>query len=170
MRWLWWRTNSWAEITAILVSLVTAVGIIFFAFPAFPPGPEGDALQLLYMALVSTLAALAAIFIAGPEDNSGLEEFYRRARPPGVWGKIAEAVDGPSESANSEHRLERAIAAMLICAGSVFCLLVAVGSFLMASPPPTWMPNRTIWILLLAGAGLASIPVWWRLGMNESGR
>jgi Na+/proline symporter len=170
LRWLWWRANAWAEILAILVSLVSAVGIIFFGFPAFPVGPEGDALQLLYMALISTLAALAAIFIVGPEDRPGLEEFYRRVRPPGVWGPIAESVDGPRESANSEHRLGRSLAAMLICAVSVFCLLVAVGSILMSSPAPPWLPIRSLWISLLAGVGLACIPLWWRLGMKQPNR
>jgi Na+/proline symporter len=167
LRWLWWRANAWAEISAILISLVTAVCIIFFGFPAFPAGPSGDALQLLFMALVSTLAALAAIFIAGPEDRSGLEEFYRRARPPGMWGPIAKAVDGPRESANSEHRLGRSLLAMIICSVSVFCLLVAVGSVMLDSPTPHWLLNRTLWIMLLFGLGIACIPVWWRLGMKE---
>ena len=170
MRWLWWRANAWAEISAILVSLMTAIGIIFFEFPAFVEGPEGDALQLLYMALVSTVAALSAIFIAGPEDRPGLEEFYRRARPPGMWGPIAEAVDGPRESADSERRLGRAFAAMLTCALSVFCLLVAAGSLLMSSPAPPWAPYRALWIILLAMVGIALIPLWWRLGIKQPAR
>jgi solute:Na+ symporter, SSS family len=165
LRWLWWRVNAWAEIAAILASLLMAVSIIFFDFPSFPAGANGYALQLLSMALVSTLAALAAIFLMGPEDPARLQEFFRRTRPPGVWGPIARQAGGAEGS--SLRRLGRSLLAMFLCAFSVFCLLTAAGSLLIGSPAPTWMPGRQIWIALLFAVGLCLVPLWWQLAMRE---
>jgi solute:Na+ symporter, SSS family len=168
LRWLWWRVNAWAEIAAIAASLVMAVAIIFFDLPRFPPGASGYALQLLSMALVSTLAALGAIFLAGPEDPGRLAEFYRRARPPGFWGPIARAA-GVADEGAPLARLARQMLGVVLCALSVFCLLTAAGSLLVGSPPPTWLPDRTAWITLLAVVGMGLVPVWWRLAMRGPG-
>jgi solute:Na+ symporter, SSS family len=169
LRWLWWRVNAWAEIAAIAASLVMAVAIIFFDLPRFPPGASGYALQLLSMALVSTLAALGAIFLAGPEDPGRLAEFYRRARPPGFWGPIARAA-GVAEEGAPLARLARQLLGVALCALSVFCLLTAAGSLLVGSPPPTWLPDRRVWITLLAVVGMGLVPVWWRLAMRAPRR
>jgi hypothetical protein len=50
---------------------------------------------------------------------------------------------------------------------SVFCLLAAAGTLLVGSPAPTWMPSRTLWILLLLAGGLSMIPPWWHLAMGK---
>lgn len=168
LRWLWWRVNAWAEIAAIAASLVMAVSIIFFDVPRFPAGASGYALQLLSMALVSTVAALAAIFIMGPEDETRLTEFYRRARPPGVWGPIARAAAAAGEPLPA-RRLGHGLLAMLLCAASVFCLLTALGTLLVGSPAPVWLPHRPTWIALLLVFGLAVTPFWWRLAMRDLG-
>lgn len=167
LRWLWWRVNAWAEIAAIAASLLMAVSIIFFDLPRFPAGASGYALQLLSMALISTLAALAAMLIFGPEDADRLQEFYRRARPPGLWGPVAQAAGAASDAAPI-RRLGRALLAMVLCAFSVFCLLAAAGTLLVGSPAPTWMPSRTLWIALLFAGGLSMIPPWWHLAMGKN--
>ena len=57
LRWIWWRMNAWAEIAAMLVSLVAAP--LLMAYLA----DDQQALRLLLAATVSTAAALAAIWI-----------------------------------------------------------------------------------------------------------
>jgi solute:Na+ symporter, SSS family len=166
LRWLWWRVNAWAEIAAIAASLVMATAIIFFDLPRFPAGASGYALQLLSMALVSTLAALAAIFVMGPEDPERLADFYRQARPPGLWGPVTQRAGG-AEDAAPLRRLGRSLLAMGLCGFSVFCLLAAAGTLLVGSPAPTWMPDRLLWIVMLFVLGLGLIPLWWRLAMQE---
>ncbi|MCZ6729868.1 MAG: Na+:solute symporter [SAR324 cluster bacterium] len=156
LRWLWWRVNAWAEIAAVLVSLVAAPLLMLMM--------EDQALRLLSMAVLSTLAALAAMRIAGPEERGRLLEFYRRVRPPGYWGPIAEAAGDPARE--GARRLWRALGAMAACGLSVFCLLVGLGSWLVGSPAPVWFPWETAWQFLLVMAGLALTPLWYKLGFG----
>lgn len=160
LRWLWWRMNAWAEIAAMVTSAIAAPVLLSSL------GDDQQALRLLLMATVSTGAALAAVWIKGPEEEAGLTAFYRRVRPVGFWGPIAAAVD-PVAAATGPARLGRALGAMALCAVTVFCILAGIGTWLVGSPPPTWMPSRPIWIGCLLLVGLAVCPLWYRLGYGE---
>ena len=156
MRWIWWRMNAWAEIAAVLASLVAAPLLMVYV------GDDRHALRLLLVAAFATTAALVAIRVAGPEDRARLVAFHRKVRPVGFWGPIAResgaaADDGPG-------RLARALAATGSCALSVFCLLVGIGSWLADSPAPAWFPFDAVWRGGLIAAGVALTPVWYRLG------
>lgn len=157
LRWVWWRMNAWGEIAAILASLVLAP-ILMATVPA-----ESEALRLLIIAFVSTGAALAATFIFGPESDEQLEEFYRRAHPPGFWRPVAAKVHEPSTGIG---RFEWGLIAMLLCAFSLFCLLTGFASWLIDSPAPTWFPYRGAWITLLLVIGGGLIPLWWKIGFD----
>ena len=161
LRWLWWRMNAWAEIAAMIVSAVAAP-ILLAIF-----GDDQQALRLLLMAAVSTAAALAAVWIKAPEDRSGLVEFYRRVRPVGFWGPIAAEVQGRAGADRGPRRLWRAAGAMVLCSATVFCLLVGIGTWLVGSPAPVWLPSRPLWIGALLVTGLALCPLWFRLGYGE---
>ncbi|MCZ6558180.1 MAG: hypothetical protein O7A69_10440, partial [SAR324 cluster bacterium] len=89
---------------------------------------------------------------------------YRRVRPPGYGGPIAEAAGDPARE--GAKRLWRALGAMVACGLSVFCLLVGLGSWLVGSPAPGWFPWETAWQLLLVMAGLALTPLWYKLGFG----
>ena len=158
LRWVWWRMNAWAEIAAMLVSLVVAPFLILYL------DDDQQALRLLLMATVATTAALAAIWIKGPEDQARLRAFYQRVRPVGFWGPVARGAGaGDSDDADA-RRLWRALGAMATCSLSVFCLLVGLGTWLVGSPPPLWLPFRPVWVGGLLLAGLLLCPVWYRLG------
>ncbi len=161
LRWLWWRMNAWAEIAAMIVSAVAAP-ILLSTF-----GDDQQALRLLLMAAVSTAAALAAVWIKAPEDRSRLVEFYRRVRPVGFWGPIAAEVQGRVGADRGPRRLWRAAGAMVLCSATVFCLLVGIGTWLVGSPAPVWLPWRPLWIGALLVTGLALCPLWFRLGYRE---
>lgn len=156
MRWLWWRMTAWGEIAAILASLVVAP-ILIFTVPI-----EHQATRLFIMAIAGTLAGVLASYISGPEPSERLTSFYRRVRPPGFWGPIAVAVGIPANYAS--RQLGRSVAAMLLCAGTVFCLLTGLGSWMVGSPAPTWIDSRGLWIALLLVIGVVLIPFWWKLG------
>jgi len=160
LRWVWWRMNAWAEISAMLVSLVVAPFLIIYF------DDDQQALRLLLMATVATTAALAAIWIKGPEDQARLTVFYQRVRPVGYWGPIARETDVPAD--DGPHRLWRAMAAMGACGLSIFCLLVGTGTWLTGSPSPRWVPSDATWIGGLVLVGLALTPVWYRLGYRDS--
>ncbi len=159
LRWVWWRMNAWAEIAAIVVSLVVAPFLLVYV------DDEHHALRLLVMAMVSTVAALLAIRVAGPEDRAQLTSFYKKVRPAGFWGPIAREAGVVND--HGPRRLWRSIGAMLACGLSVFCLLVGIGSWLAGSPAPFWFPWPSLWVFLLTFFGLALFPLWYRLGFSE---
>ena len=160
LRWLWWRMNAWAEIAAMLVSSAVAPLLML----TLDDGQQ--ALRLLLAATAATAAALAAVWLKGPEDRQRLRVFHERVRPVGFWGPVArEAGDdeGP-------RRLGRALGAMFLCALSVFSLLVGLGTWLVGSPAPFWLPSRPAWVGGLVVLGLVLCPFWYRLGaLSERG-
>ncbi|MBQ91010.1 MAG: sodium transporter [Acidimicrobiaceae bacterium] len=159
LRWLWWRMNAWGEISAMAMSAVAAP-ILLTSF-----GDDQQALRLLLMGALSTLAALAAVWLKGPESSEVLSEFYRRVRPVGYWGPVGATLD-PADVATGPRRLGRALAAVFLCAVSVFCTLVGLGSWMLGSPAPAGLPT-SVWVvslLLLAGA---LGPLWYRLGYPQ---
>ncbi len=156
LRWLWWRMNAWAEIAAMLVSCGAAPLLIFLF------DDDQQPVRLLLAAAASTAAALAAIRLTAPEDPSHLTAFYRRVRPVGFWGPIARAAGADPRA--GARRLGRAVAAVVLCAATLFCLLVGLGTWLVGSPVPVWVPGRPLWIGGLLAAGLALCPAWYRLG------
>ena len=162
LRWVWWRMNAWAEIAAMLVSCVVAPALIFFF------DDSQQSLRLLLVALTSTTAALVAIWATGPEDQGRIQDFYRRVRPPGFWGQAGIEVEG--RDGVSILRLGRGVGAMLICSVSVYCLLVGLGSWLVGSPPPAWLPSRSVWVFGLVSIGVLLIPIWYHLGYGKVGR
>lgn len=155
LRWLWWRMNAWAEIAAMLTSAALAP-VLLASF-----GDDQQALRLLILATAATAAALVAVWVKGPGEEAHLIAFYRRVRPIGFWGPIAAAVD---PSASGPARLGRAVVAVFLCSVTVFSLLVGIGTWLVGSPSPTWMPARGVWVGGLLFLGLALCPVWYRLG------
>jgi SSS family solute:Na+ symporter len=156
LRWLWWRMNAWAEIAAILASLVFA--------PILLATVDSGALRLLLIAIISTVAAIVAIYWAGPERFEILRSFYQRAKPPGFWRPIADELG--ERGYDGATRLKRSVAAMFISGASVFCLLAGFGSWLVGSPPPFFCPSQTIWGCGTIGLGLALCPIWIRLGFK----
>ena len=162
LRWIWWRMNAWAEIAAVLVSLVAAPLLMLYVDDQY------QAFRLLVMALLSTLAALVAIRVAGPEDRHQLIAFYRKVKPVGFWGPIAREAGFPDTA--GIRRLGRALGAMATCGLSVFCLLVGIGTWLTGSPAPVWFSSQPLWIIVLIFAGLSLCPVWYRLGYLSTGQ
>lgn len=99
-QWWWWRFNGPARIAA------SFGGIIFFAIVVLLPklliylsvdGAEVLILPwwwqtLLVMALTTVLWVLVAIFTK-PEPDKLLKAFYERAKPLGLWSRIATTSD-----------------------------------------------------------------------------
>ena len=172
LRWIWWRMNAWGEIAAIAASMVAAP-VLMAAVP-----DDQHAVRLLVVAVVATAAALVAVAVAGPEDRARLVVFYRKVRPVGFWGPVAREAAGMDDSRDpggrgspgggavddGPARLARAVAAAAACALSIFCLLVGIGSWMVGSPAPGWVPSAGAWQLGLVVLGLGLTPVWRRLG------
>jgi Na+/proline symporter len=160
LRWLWWRINAWSELVALAASAALAVAALF----AFPP--EAEALRLLTVAGGATAVAVAVALATRPEPPERLLAFYTQVRPLGFWGPVARAAgERPGEGA---RRLARGLAAVALGAGSFFCLLTGLGSWMLGSPAPAIVPDRGLWIALLLALGAGLLPVAWRLGVREA--
>jgi len=128
LRWFWWRVNPWSEITALASSLVIANGLHWVQLirtPGFLANPflswqvwvctnpimpqlewfyskDVFAVRLLVVILVCTMAWVIVTLRTQPVPAEHLESFYRRVRPGGWWGPIAEKCpDLPRERAIS---------------------------------------------------------------------
>lgn len=167
LRWVWWRITSWGELACIGVSLPLAP-LFLHLLDADRLGTSAagaDALRLLAITTCTTTAGVVVSLFTS-EDRVRLRAFFRRAHPPGWWGPIArECGVDPQDGV---RRLGRGLLGMLCAAGSVFCLLVGLGSWLCDSPAPTWWPlARGLWWALNLLAGAALVPAWIKLGFSD---
>lgn len=157
LRWLWWRMTAWGEISAIITSLILAPILVF--------NVEDQAVRLLLIAGVSTLVSLLVVFFGPSEDKELLKTFYLRVKPPGFWKQVAEWT-GKDALADKKH-FYKELKGCVICALSLFSMLVGLGSWLVKSPPPIWFPWSGAWSVLLIVIGLSLIPVWWKIDFGK---
>ena len=148
LRWLWWRITAWSEAASIVSSVILAPVIYF--------NVDEQAVRLLLIAVICTAIAILVSFLMGPENHKTLKEFYERVRPPGFWGPFSKT---PHEDSK---RLFQGLTSVFLAAVTVFCVLVALGSFIASSTLPFGLPNwlGTIVLLLIASA---LTPIWWKL-------
>ena len=78
---------------------------------------------------------------------------------------VASASSISSSCANV--RLAHINIATLIAALSIFCVLTGFGSWIAGSPVPVAFATRGVWIAILLVAGVALVPVWWRLAFPK---
>lgn len=151
MRWLWWRVTAVSELAAILASLLLAP-LLYFQV-------ADPATRLLLAALGSTSAALIAIMFGPKESPDTLKVFYVKVNPPGFWRGIGE--NSIRDVSSAEIKLRRALVATFSAALSLFCWLIAAGSYLAGSPAPVWFPfPPELWLVLLLVAGCISGLFW----------
>ncbi|MEZ4415870.1 MAG: sodium:solute symporter family protein [Gemmatimonadota bacterium] len=118
LRWYWWRVNAWAEIAAMVASLVLANGGLIargLAAAGLLPGGWETNLLLVYgseydfiratgIVLVSTVLWMTVALLTPPDDPARLDAFYRRVRPAGWWGPVARSAPGVSVDGGSSAR------------------------------------------------------------------
>ena len=159
LRWIWWRITAWGELACIITSLVLAP-LLLWGFP------EQEELRLLVMGLGSGIIGVGVSLATGPENQDRLENFFQRAQPPGFWMPIEEQIQ-PNHPSSSQ-RFWQAVLAVGLGALSIFCVLTGIGSWMLGSPAPFWIPSRTIWIAGLLILGMMLCPLWIKLGFHES--
>jgi SSS family solute:Na+ symporter len=108
LRWYWWRVNAWAEIGAMVSSLVVANGDLFCkplaALGMLSPAAmekvtwfyasETYAYRIAFILAVCTLFWIVVMYLTPPVSMDHLERFYRRVRPGGWWGPVAQRCPG----------------------------------------------------------------------------
>ena len=156
LRWLWERINLYSELGAIVASFVMAPLLLM----TMGMETESEWIRLTLMAAVTTAVAVGVTWFTPSTDRAVLQKFYRRVRPMGAWGNIAASVgDDPTAP---RRELWRRIRMTIICAASLFLLLVGLGRLMISMPEAS---QFLTWVLILAGIGL--IPLWWRQAFTE---
>jgi Na+/proline symporter len=161
LRWIHWRLNAVGELAALIASLFVAPlllylgnhDVLFFG---------DDASRLLTMAGTATAVGLLASLLSAPESHETLSAFYERVRPPGFWGPFSRRPGA------SVSRLERGLGATAASAFGIFCILVGVGTLMLRSPPPVFVPDRGVFVALSLLVGLALAALAYRL-MRRTG-
>lgn len=151
LRWVWERINLYAELTAIVASLVTAPLLLYL----FGVDPDLEWLRLGLMALISTTAVVGIVFVTPRTDPAVLAAFYERVQPVGFWSDTARLLG--QDPAMPKTGFWRLTGATAITAASVFCMLGGTGRLLITPPGASMVVT---WILI--AIGLVLTPVWWR--------
>ena len=87
LRWYWWRISAKSELSALVASLVISNALL--VVPQIKSG-EWYAVQVVLTIALCTVVWLAVTFLTKPVDREVLLNFYKRVRPPGFWGPIAQ--------------------------------------------------------------------------------
>ncbi|GIW94393.1 MAG: sodium:proline symporter [Pirellulaceae bacterium] len=124
-RWFWWRINAWAEIAAMIASLII-FGAIQWATRACPWREE---YVLAVNAVLTCVVWLAVMWLTPPEAPEVLVRFFRKVRPPG-WGWAH--VRRLAPDVETDRDLGRSVAAAASGLGLLYGTLFAIGGVLLA--------------------------------------
>jgi SSS family transporter len=117
LRFFWWRLNIYGEAAALIIGLPLSYIVWFpLGFSNEQAHPFWQGFLLLFGLGFATI--LVVTYLTPPERIETLREFYRRCRPPGLWGPV---VKDFSPAIRQEIRRET-LTDLLDCAlGIVFC-------------------------------------------------
>ena len=148
LRWYWWRVNAWAEIAAMISSLIVANGNVFckplaavgFLSPAAMEhvdwfyASETYAIRIVFIIAICTLFWLIVMFMTRPVSVEHLETFYQRVRPGGWWGPLAHRCPGVRTMPAARGWLGWFAGTVSIYAGLFGIGYLAIGRYGMAVP------------------------------------
>jgi len=143
LRWFWWRVSAWSEIAALASSVVMAFGFEIVAavqsgadYELFAtPVRVGDMVlathhKAMILVPVTMLTWLIVTFLTEPVSPERLSGFYRKVRPGGFWGPVAQKNSDIQCDGLNWSRVGVWAAG---CAG-VFGVLFGMGKFLLGEP------------------------------------
>ncbi|MEM1085157.1 MAG: sodium:solute symporter family protein [Verrucomicrobiota bacterium] len=141
LRWFWWRINAATEISAMIVTTLTAITVTFIV----PKMVDVDtiklgvldwgSLQFLITVGVTTITWIVATLLTKPCETETLRAFYAKVRPGGPgWKKVVEEasadgidLEGPAKGKGWELPYE--ILCVFIGLVMIYCSLFAIGNF-----------------------------------------
>jgi len=116
LRWFWWRVNALAELSAMVAGFT-----IGFATSVVPIVQISDfGLRLFVTAFATAMIWVPVMFLAGPEDDEKLDDFYRRVRPGGPGWKRQRERTGLEPLQALGPDLGRVAAGCLLLFGAMF--------------------------------------------------
>ena len=89
LRFFWWRFNVWGEMAAIVLGLPLSI-LVWFVLD-FQSRPLWQGAGFLF--LLSFVTTVGLTLLTPPESSETLTRFYKRCRPPGLWGPVQRLLD-----------------------------------------------------------------------------
>jgi len=147
-RWFWWRLNAWSEITAMAASGIVAIGLYAARSLGFQTLGRLSNQWILYVTvLASTAVWVPVTFLTKPVPRERLVEFYRKVRPWGAWGPVAEAA-----GAAPQEGLLKALGQWAAGTVMVLSATLSTGAFVLA--------DAKAGLIYLAAALVSAAYVW----------
>ena len=137
LRWYWWRVNAWAEIAALIGSLILANGWLLlilmessgiistssYEYLNTVYTEDFNMIRALIILIITTLIWVVVAFVSKPVDTEVLTEFYRRVRPSGWWGPIADQ----NPDIERDIPIKKRWAGWILGVGFIYCSLLGIG-------------------------------------------
>ena len=96
-RFFWWRFNAWGELAATVLALPLSV-LVWFVLD-FQNDKQYEPWMGIGLLFATSFVVLFAVtWLTPAEPQAKLLEFYRRCRPPGLWGPVRRVAEQAGES------------------------------------------------------------------------
>ena len=154
LRWLWWRVTALSELAGLSTSLVLTLALAPLELPV--------QIKLLIIVPVSVCVWVTVTLLRPPEPMETLMAFFRRIRPPGLWGPVRAALEARGEEVPPSGFGPGLLLDLAAGLAAVYGGLFGLGNLLFGRAP------QAAALLCLAAAGLAV--VWWRHVRGGSAR
>lgn len=79
LRWIWWRTNAWTELSGMITALILSM----ILYPSYP-NVRSEYL-LFWVAIGSVAVSILITFLTPPVPQNTLDDFIKRVDPIGFW-------------------------------------------------------------------------------------
>jgi len=131
LRWYWWRINSAAELTAMLVGF--DIGVLSM-IPNLNVFPADFGLRLMVISGATAVVWISVMYLTRPESEETLTRFYLRVRPAGLGWKKQQDATGVKPLQNLGLDALKVVAGVMILFGS----MLSIGGFLLLQSGVGW--------------------------------
>ena len=125
LRWFWWRMNIWGEIFGILISVPLSAfvwfGLDWKSRPAWQP--------TLLLLGVGFAGSVLLSLLTPAESPDTLRQFYKRIRPPGLWGDVRRELEAQGLIDRKQQWRELRWDLCAAACGVVFCFSITWSFF-----------------------------------------
>lgn len=120
LRWFWWRINAWAEISAMVCSLLVAIYLeLIHPFTGF--GAIEAWQKILIAVPITSFVWILTAFLTRPTDEKKLCEFFMLIKPGGPgWKRIIEVLKRDGRISDEQGGSDLPIGLVCMFFGTVF--------------------------------------------------
>ncbi|MDD7986606.1 Na+:solute symporter [Lentisphaera marina] len=119
LRWFWWRTNAWTEISGMISGALSAIIVYSMDFSKGIPGEY----LITGISLFSIFVSITVTLFTPPVDDTKLKSFVMKIHPLGFW-------KGLNETIPHKRTLKNSLILWFSSCVSIYCFLFGIGFLL----------------------------------------